>query len=150
MKRNGKLFLVLGTLAIVLTCHSALWAANDDDREATVWTMTNDPNGNAVLAFRLADGKLIPMESVSTGGTGTGGREPDFGLLNAHALQLSDDGKLMFVVKPWQQRYFRFCGQRYHPDPAGSRAFRRTTAVERNRAWRPGLYTECRRQRWGS
>lgn len=74
--------------------------SGDDVREATVWTMSNDPNGNAVLAFRLADGQLKPLGSVSTGGTGSGGREPDFALGNAHALQLSEDGRLLFVVNP--------------------------------------------------
>jgi 6-phosphogluconolactonase (cycloisomerase 2 family) len=82
-----------------MTC-AATRASNADDRQATVWTMTNDPAGNAVLAFGLADGQLRFLGSVSTGGTGSGGREPDFGLGNAHAIALSNDGKLLFVVNP--------------------------------------------------
>src|SRR5260370_3037481 len=60
--------------------------------------MSNDPAGNAVLAFNLADGILSPGGVFPTGGLGSGGREPDFGLGNAHALQLGEDNRLMFVV----------------------------------------------------
>ena len=78
--------------------------ANDEDKEdrvGAVYTMSNDPSGNAVLVFnRAGDGSLTPGGTVSTGGLGTGGREPDFGLANAHALALSDDGHLLFVVNP--------------------------------------------------
>jgi 6-phosphogluconolactonase len=101
MKLRKLLFPLLGTTAIVLAYNATLWAgADDDDREATVWTMSNDPAGNAVLAFRLADGQLTALGSVPTGGTGSGGREPDFGLGNAHAIQLSNNGKFLFVVNP--------------------------------------------------
>lgn len=99
MKRNGMMLLLLGAWTLSLVGTAALWAA-DGGQAATVWTMSNDPAGNAVLAFGLVDGQLIPLGSVPTGGTGSGGREPDFGLGNAHALQLSNDNRLMFVVNP--------------------------------------------------
>ncbi len=71
------------------------------DVVGTLFTMSNDPNGNAVLVFdRAADGSLTAAGTFSTGGLGTGGREPDFGLANAGALALSENGYLLFVVNP--------------------------------------------------
>ncbi len=98
MKWNRTLF--LGVCAVLITSCAALWASDADNRQATVWTMSNDPASNVVLAFGLTDGRLTAMGSFPTGGTGSGGREPDFGLGNAHAIALSDDGRLMFVVNP--------------------------------------------------
>ena len=47
--------------------------ASGDNVIGQVYTMTNSPAGNAVLAFnRAADGSLTPAGSYSTGGTGTG------------------------------------------------------------------------------
>lgn len=57
-----------------------------------VYTMTNSPAGNAVLAFdRAADGSLTAAGSYSTGGTGTGG-----GLGNQGGLVL--EGSWLAVV----------------------------------------------------
>src|SRR5258708_7932792 len=71
------------------------------DVVGTLFTMSNDPNGNAVLVFdRAADGSLTAAGTFSTGGLGTGGREPDFGLANAGALALSENGSLLFLVNP--------------------------------------------------
>ncbi len=98
MKRNTLLLLGACTL-LVLSC-AALWASDNDNRHATVWTMSNDPAGNVVLAFGLTDDRLTMLGSFPTGGTGSGGREPDFGLGNAHAIALSDNGKMLFVVNP--------------------------------------------------
>lgn len=102
MKQKRTMFLILATAAIALVFNAKLWAAdgNANDSQVTVWTMSNDTAGNSVLAFRLADDTLTPLGSVPTGGTGSGGREPDLGLGNAHAIQLSEDGRLMFVVNP--------------------------------------------------
>src|SRR5262249_46490755 len=76
-----------------------LWATQEI--VGAVYTMTNDPTDNAVLVFnRAADGSLTAGERFSTGGKGTGGREPDLGLGNAGALALSDDQRLLFVVNP--------------------------------------------------
>ncbi|MBA3962769.1 MAG: beta-propeller fold lactonase family protein [Chthoniobacterales bacterium] len=66
-----------------------------------VYTMTNALTGNAVLVFnRAADGTLTPAGSFSTGGLGSGGREPDFGLGNATALAFSGEDRFLFVVNP--------------------------------------------------
>jgi 6-phosphogluconolactonase (cycloisomerase 2 family) len=59
-----------------------------------VYTMTNDPGGNHVLAFdRLADGTLVPAGAYATGGLGTGS-----GLGNQGGIVLSDNGRWLFVV----------------------------------------------------
>lgn len=60
----------------------------------SVYTMTNDAAGNAVLAFdRMADGTLVAAGTYATGGTGT-----SMGLGNQGGLVLSDDGRWLFVV----------------------------------------------------
>jgi len=59
-----------------------------------VFTQTNSPTGNAVLAFRRsADGSLTAAGSVSTGGAGTGA-----GLGSQGAVTLSSDGAWLLVV----------------------------------------------------
>src|SRR5262249_21699797 len=84
---------------LLLVCAVPLWAT--PEIVGAVYTMTNDPDDNAVLVFnRAADGSLTAGGSFSTGGQGTGGREPDLGLGNAGALALSHDQRLLFVVNP--------------------------------------------------
>jgi 6-phosphogluconolactonase (cycloisomerase 2 family) len=57
-----------------------------------IYTMSNDPDGNAVLEFEQAsDGRLVPDGQIATGGRGTGG-----GLGNQGGL--ATDGELVFVV----------------------------------------------------
>jgi 6-phosphogluconolactonase len=59
-----------------------------------VYTLTNDPAGNAVKVFdRAGDGALIADGEFATGGTGTG-----TGLGNQGGLVL--DGKLLLAVNP--------------------------------------------------
>jgi len=59
-----------------------------------VYTMSNDPSGNAVLVFaRAANGTLTPTATVPTGGLGTGG-----GLGNQGGVVLSPDQRWLFVV----------------------------------------------------
>ena len=99
MKRNGLMFLILGACILVLLSTTGLWAASGS-QAATVWTMSNDPAGNAVLGFALVNNQLVALGSVSTGGTGSGGREPDFGLGNAHAIALNSNDSRMYVVNP--------------------------------------------------
>src|SRR5260370_42617019 len=71
------------------------------DGVGTLFTMSNDPNGNAVLIFdRAADGSLTAAGTFSTARLGPGGREPDFGLANPGALALSENGYLLFVCHP--------------------------------------------------
>lgn len=58
----------------------------------TVYTLSNDPSGNAVLAFKQrADGRLSNWREFPTEGLGTGG-----GLGNQGAL--ASDGDFLFVV----------------------------------------------------
>jgi 6-phosphogluconolactonase (cycloisomerase 2 family) len=63
-------------------------------RTGAVFTLTDDPAGNAVLAFaRSSDGTLQPAGSYPTGGKGAGG-----GLGSQGALVLSQDGRLLVAV----------------------------------------------------
>jgi len=79
--------LALSSVALVVG-QNALGAAGG------VYTMTNDPAGNSVLAFdRQADGTLVPAGAYPTGGLGTGG-----GLGNQGGVTLSDNGLWLFVV----------------------------------------------------
>ena len=98
MHKHVGVALSLGALLLLVSA-VPLWATQEI--VGAVYTMTNDPSGNAVLVFnRAADGSLTAGGSFATGGLGTGGREPDFGLGNAGALALSHDYRLLFVVNP--------------------------------------------------
>ncbi len=98
MKRTTAIVVSLWSLILVL---SPLPLTAQQDVVGAVYTMSNDPSGNAVLVFnRAADGSLTPGGAFSTGGLGTGGREPDLGLANAGALALSENHRLLFVVNP--------------------------------------------------
>lgn len=69
-------------------------AASPFEDTGAVYTSTNSPTGNAVVAFRRAgDGSLTPAGSFPTGGTGTGG-----GLGNQGAVVLHEPGELLFAV----------------------------------------------------
>jgi len=62
-----------------------------------VYTMTNAPTGNAVLAFRrAADGSLTPLGAVATGGRGVGGAVDP--LMSQYSVLLAPDHSLLFVV----------------------------------------------------
>ncbi len=59
-----------------------------------VYTMSNAPDGNAVLAYnRASDGSLTPVATYLTGGLGTGG-----GLGNQSGITLDAGGKALLVV----------------------------------------------------
>jgi 6-phosphogluconolactonase len=59
-----------------------------------VYTQSNAPDGNAVIAFdRAIDGRLRPAGSFSTGGTGTGA-----GLASQGAVVLSDNERWLLAV----------------------------------------------------
>lgn len=61
-----------------------------------VYTMTNDPQANAVLRYdRLADGSLLYRDAYPTGGLGSGD-----GLGNQGGVVLSDNGRWLLVVNP--------------------------------------------------
>jgi 6-phosphogluconolactonase len=66
----------------------------DHGARGAVFTATNDPAGNAVLAYEIGhDGSFIPAGDFSTGGTGTGASLADSGSL----VLTSDDGWLLVV-----------------------------------------------------
>ena len=69
--------------------------ANEEWQWPTVYTMSNETDGNVVLAFRQHGDTLVPAGSFSTGGKGAGG-----GLGNQGALALSDDGEALLVANP--------------------------------------------------
>ncbi len=64
-----------------------------DQNARMVYTMSNAPSGNAVLAFEQRSDTLVPAGSFPTQGTGSGG-----GLGNQGAIVLSDDGETLFAV----------------------------------------------------
>ncbi len=90
--------LITGVLITAITCSG--WMArtvfaNDDWQWPTVYTMSNETSGNAVLTFRQHGDTLVPAGSFPTGGKGSGG-----GLGNQGALAFSDDGDALLVVNP--------------------------------------------------
>ncbi|KFA87972.1 lactonase family protein [Archangium violaceum] len=63
-------------------------------RQSTVYTVSNDAEGNAVAVFiQEEDGTLSAGPRVATGGRGTGS-----GLGNQGALALSEDERFLFVI----------------------------------------------------
>src|SRR6188472_670709 len=86
---------VAAAVAAALSLVAATAAsAGPDKTVGAVYTLTNSPAGNAVVAYdRAADGTLTPAGSVPTGGTGTGA-----GLGSQGALVLSDNGKWLLAV----------------------------------------------------
>lgn len=95
MKRF-KLLLVPVLVAAVAAAATATASAqaSNSTRSGAVYTLSNSTAGNAVAVFdRAADGGLIPVGTVATGGIGTGG-----GLGSQGALAISADGKLLFAV----------------------------------------------------
>jgi 6-phosphogluconolactonase len=79
-----------GALAATATAASAL----PDRGAGSVYTLTNSPTGNAVVAFdRAFDGTLSRQGTYPTGGNGTGA-----GLGSQGALVLDKDGRELFAV----------------------------------------------------
>jgi 6-phosphogluconolactonase len=69
-------------------------AVGSGDGAGFVYVLSNDPGGNAVLAFaRASDGTLTPAGSFATGGTGTGA-----GLGSQGALAFTRDGRWLLAV----------------------------------------------------
>jgi 6-phosphogluconolactonase len=93
MHRTRTIALSLG-LFVALALAAAAGAAHPGGPAGAVYTLSNSPAGNAVLAFtRASDGSLSGPVSYPTGGTGTGG-----GLGSQGALILSDNGKELYAV----------------------------------------------------
>lgn len=90
--------LITGALVTAITLSG--WGAssvfaNEEWQWPTVYTMSNETDGNAVLAFKQYGDQLVPAGTFPTGGKGAGG-----GLGNQGALALSDDGEVLLVVNP--------------------------------------------------
>ncbi len=93
MFRMRTFVLGLGLLA-TLVLASVATASDSDNSPGAVYTLTNSPGGNAVVALeRAADGTLSPQGSFPTGGAGTGS-----GLGSQGAVVLSADGRQLFAV----------------------------------------------------
>src|SRR5207245_6793341 len=91
--RAGRVGLAAGVLTLALSALAAP-ASAEPGAPGAVYTSTNSPTGNAVVAFqRAANGSLTPAGRFATGGSGTGG-----GLGNQGAVVLSDDRQLLFAV----------------------------------------------------
>src|SRR5438874_12240054 len=90
---RGRAVALLAGLAAVAFAAPARPAAASASPKA-VYTSTNSPSGNEVVAFdRSGNGALQPVGSFATGGTGTGG-----GLGNQGAVTLSHSGRELYVV----------------------------------------------------
>lgn len=92
-KRKWIFAIVVGVFLTVPGFHASV-SANPWDGAGAVYTMSNDPTGNEVIAFpRSADGTLGPGVSYATGGDGTGA-----GLGNQGGVALSENNRWLFVV----------------------------------------------------
>lgn len=92
MRRFGRILaLALGSLLI---SPALVPAAAAQTAEGVVFTQSNDPAGNQIVAFhRAADGTLSPGGKVDTGGVGSGDS-----LGSQGAVVLSDDGAWLVAV----------------------------------------------------
>src|SRR6266403_4881404 len=77
----------------------------DDRDNGAVYTMTNDPNGNAVVVFaRAADGTLTMSGTFPTGGTSIG----VFATGNQHGLLLGYGGHCLWAVNSMSNQIAAF------------------------------------------
>ena len=98
-----------GALILALSAGPAVANSFGSGGSGAVYTSTNSPSGNAVLAFdRSHDGRLTPAGSFPTGGTGTGG-----GLGNQGAVVLDDRRDLLFVVNAGSDQITSFHAGRH-------------------------------------
>lgn len=93
MFRKGTIVLGFAMLALLVVAAAAN-ASSSDNGPGAVYTLTNSPSGNAVLAFgRAADGTLVPQGTFGTGGSGSGAA-----LGSQGAVVLTDDGRQLLAV----------------------------------------------------
>jgi len=92
MRRITSLGAAAVTALTVSLCAAAMAQASSGSN--AVYTLTNEPGGNAVAAFdRGNDGRLTPAGRFPTGGKGTGG-----GLGNQGALVLGHGSRHLYAV----------------------------------------------------
>jgi 6-phosphogluconolactonase (cycloisomerase 2 family) len=92
MRRRSVLLVLAGLMVALL---SPAVAAASGGRGA-VFTLSNEPAGNRVLAWeRAQNGSLVPAGAYATGGTGTGA-----GLGSQGALTLSRNHRWLYAVNP--------------------------------------------------
>jgi 6-phosphogluconolactonase len=85
----------LASTALLTTGFVGTAAADNGSDNGAVYTMTNDPNGNAVVVYtRAADGMLTMSGMSPTGGTSIG----VFATGNQRGLLLSNDGRCLWAV----------------------------------------------------
>ena len=111
MKRTGKMFFRDGRLRVRAREYcGAATSGHNDARQATIWTMSNDPAGNAVLAFGLADGRLTMLGCGSQRAEPdreAGNRTSDWATLTQSRLR--SRGEIMFVVNTAGRRTTSLC-----------------------------------------
>ncbi len=88
----------ISRLAVAFFLSAAVLALGTGQAQAAagdaVFTISNDTGGNQVLVYeQAANGSLTLVDTVATGGMGSGG-----GLGSQGAVTLSDDGAWLFVV----------------------------------------------------
>lgn len=94
IQRMGMHILFAALLIMPLFAGTQARALAGDDQSGAVFTLTNQPDGNAVLVFaRGEDGLLAPAGSYATGGAGTGA-----GLGSQSAVIVSTDRQWLFAV----------------------------------------------------
>ena len=90
------LLVAIATILLTVPMAGTVEGGNPRDFVGAVYTMTNNPSGNAVVMFhRTAHGLLVPGSTFPTGGLGSGD-----GLGNQGALALSTGDRWLFVVNP--------------------------------------------------
>ncbi|MGE5892452.1 MAG: lactonase family protein [bacterium] len=93
-RRLGLRLLFALVLLLPLLAGNISLALAEENQPGAVYTLTNQPDGNAVLVYaRSADGSLTPAGSYETGGIGTGA-----GLGSQGAVSVSDNHRWLFAV----------------------------------------------------
>ena len=105
---------------------------DDDDRDIVggVFTETDDPTSNAVVAFaRHADGTLAFVASYPTGGRGLGGLNVADPLQSQFAVVLTPDHRYLFAVNAASNSIAAFAVDKKGLEPPGTIASNGNTPV---------------------
>src|SRR5436190_3491156 len=91
-----RLLVSLALSTALLVFAAAATAGENGHGGGAAYTISNAAAGNQLVVYnRSADGSLTPADSVSTGGSGTGG-----GLASQGAVTLTHDGQTVLAVNP--------------------------------------------------